>query len=221
MAINIFQNAEPAEGAKSQDIVGRFRSGRQLQNRPVSLSTWRVTTADPDVADAIAQTFGAIEGPQRWETQTDEVFEVITEVSEVAVILDGAKAVRSEMVLWGRKGKIRSCDGLTQTGDNAKGEPCVCPSDLEARIEGAKNGTACEPSVSYLFRLAELPDLGRFRFQTGSWTVARLVTAVEAALADIDGPAIAVLSLETRERKNGQTYTISVLNDIKPVEDAS
>jgi hypothetical protein len=68
-----------------------------------------------------------------------------------------------------------------------------------------------------LFSLADLPELGRFRFQTGSWTVARQVGLVEQALADIDGPAAATLKLEQRTRKDaGTTYTIAVLDITGP-----
>lgn len=211
MAINIFANAEKAIKPKSE-IVGRFRAGRQLQGRPMSLDTWRVTTGDPEVAQAIADTFGAKEGPQKWDTKSDEVFEVITEVDEVNIIIPSEKCISSEMVLWGRKGKVRSCDGVTM----ADGSPCVCPSDFSERIEAAKNGTACEPSIGYLFKLADLPDIGSFRFQTGSWTVARYVSDYEEQLASIGGPAVATLALESRTRKaTGTSYTIAVINEIK------
>lgn len=215
MAINIFANAEKPTAPSSTDIVGRFRAGRQLQGRPMSLTTWRITTGDPEVADTIAKMYGATEGPQEWETKTDERLEVITETDSVNVIIARPTHVTSEMVLWGRKGKVRQCDGIMQTN----GESCVCPSDYGDKIKGAQEGTACEPSISYLFSLADAPDLGRFRFQTGSWTVARQVAEVEAALADIDGPALGTLTLEQRTRKDvGSTYTIALLKITGPAD---
>jgi hypothetical protein len=215
MAINIFANAEKPTEPRSTDIVGRFRAGRQLQGRPMSLTTWRITTGDPDVAAAVAERFGAIEGPQEWETKTDERLEVITEATSINVIIANPKHITSEMVLWGRKGKVRQCDGVKQ----ASGDSCVCPSDFGERIKGANDGTACEPSISYLFSLADAPELGRFRFQTGSWTVARQVAEVETALAAIDGPAVGTLTLEQRTRKDsGSTYTIAILNITGPQE---
>jgi hypothetical protein len=215
MPINIFANAEKPSAPSSTDIVGRFRAGRQLQGRPMSLTTWRITTGDPEVAAAVAERFGAVEGPQEWETKTDERLEVITEATSVSVIIANPRHVTSEMVLWGRKGKLRQCDGVKQ----ANGESCVCPSDYGERIKGAQEGTACEPSISYLFSLADAPELGRFRFQTGSWTVARQVAEVEAALADIDGPATGTLTLEQRTRKDaGTTYTIALLKITGPAD---
>lgn len=222
MAINIFANAEKQTPKGSTDIVGRFRSGRQLQGRPMSLSTWRVTSGDPDVLAAVAARYGAVEGPQEWETKTEERLEVITEADSVDIIISRPEHVRSEMVLWGRKGKVRSCDGLVQNGEGAQGKPCECPHALDDKIEGAKAGTACEPSISYLFTLADLPELGRFRFQTGSWSVARAVADTEAALVDIfeDNEdavgALATLHLEQRTRKDGVSYTVSVLDVTGP-----
>ena len=40
------------------DIVGRVRSGAQIQGRPVALQEWRFTTGDPDVAAAVAEKYG-------------------------------------------------------------------------------------------------------------------------------------------------------------------
>jgi hypothetical protein len=217
MPINIFANAEKPSAPTSTDIVGRFRAGRQLQGRPMSLTTWRITTGDPEVAKAVADEFGAIEGPQEWETKTEERLEVITLTNSVDVIFHRPEHVSSEMVLWGRKKKLRSCDGVVQ----ADGSPCACPSDFSERVARAGDGSACEPSVSFLFSLAALPDLGRFRFQTGSWTVARQIGQVEAALVGIGGPAKATLRLERRTRKDaGTTYTVAVVDGIVPVEEA-
>lgn len=212
MAINIFANAEAPESSGNSDIVGRFRAGRQLQGRPMSLDTFRITTSDPEVADSVAELLGALEGPQKWDTKTDEVFEVITESASVPIILSGASAIRSEMVLWGRKGKVRSCDGVTQ----ADGKACECPSEYSERIEAANEGRGCEPSISLLFRLADDPDLGRFRFQSGSWTLANMVSEWESRFEGFDHNMAANLTLVERTRKaSGTSYRIAVLSDFE------
>lgn len=215
MPINIFANAEAPSRSSNSDIVGRFRAGRQLQGRPMSLDTFRITTSDPDVADQAAELLGAVEGPQEWDTKTDEVFEVITEAESVDIILQGEYAISSEMVLWGRKGKVRQCDGATQVN----GKPCECPQEYGERIEAAKEGTGCEPSISLLFSLADAPDLGRFRFQSGSWTLANMVAEWEEAFAATGHSATATLTLQERTRKaTGTTYRIAVLSNIQPLE---
>jgi hypothetical protein len=203
----------------SDDVVGRFRGGQQLNGRPVPLTEWRVTSADPQVLATVAEHLGSTGDVHKWDTRGDEAYEVLTTSSSVDIILDGPQSVRSGMVLWGRKGKLRECDGVTQ----ATGEPCACPSDLQALREGAAAGTACEPSVQVYFRLAAVPELGKFKFFSSNWAFAREVAGPEKELAAIGGPAVATLGLELIEytTKAGKAvrYTQPVLT-IKGAADA-
>lgn len=186
--------------------------------RPMALEEWRVTTADPEVADKVAELFGGT--PQEWNTKTDERLEVLTTESTVKVILDGPDAVRAGLVLWGRNNKpIRRCDGVTQ----ADGQACVCPSDINARKEAAKEGTGCDISIGITFTLADDPDLGVWRFQSSSWTLAKEIKTATDALDKIQGPALAELSLvhvsyETRAGQRRE-FTKPVLNIIGPMSD--
>lgn len=218
MGIKIFENDPDAAPKKNDDIVGRFRSGAQVNGRPMALEAWRVTTGDPEVADAVAEMLGGT--PQEWDTQSEEVLEVYGEKDEVEVILDGPGAIRSEMVLWGRNGKIRSCDGVTQKDD--EGSPCACPSSVRDRKDAAKAGHGCEPSVGIFFYLADAPEMGKFKFFSGSWGLASEVGKAEEKLEKIDGPALAVLRLEqvSFEAKSGprKGQTVSFT---KPVIDVT
>jgi hypothetical protein len=199
--------------SKVDDIVGRFRSGHQLNGQPAALSEWRVTGSDPVALNQVVGLLGGDEAG-KWDTKSEETYEVFTEANSIDIILDGPKALRTSMVLWGRKGKIRECDGAVQT-DEAVSE-CACPSDLAEKKEGAKIGTACEPSIQIYFRLANQPDLGKFKFFTGSWTMAKDLWEAEEALAEIGGPAYATLTLELVEftTKSGKhvQYTKPVLD---------
>jgi hypothetical protein len=222
MGLRIFEvDPDSQPRRKNDDVVGRFRSGQQLNNRPLSLTEWRVTTGDPDVADKIADLYGGT--PNQWDTKSPETLEVLTEASAVTVIFDGPRAVKSEMVLWGRNGKIRSCDGVTQAADEATGqcEGCVCPPTIKERKEAAKKGTGCEPSVLLFFTLADAPELGKFRFTSGSWNFAADIGDVEDSLKAIDGPAIAEFGLEVitwqdRTTKETRSFTKPYIKDIRP-----
>ncbi|SCF42454.1 hypothetical protein GA0070618_6662 [Micromonospora echinospora] len=189
----------------AKDLVGRFRSGYQVNDRPMSLEKWRVTTGDPAVAAAIVDLFGSERDskPQAWETKGEDNLEVFTSAPRVKIILDGPKAIRQEMVLWGRNTAIRRCDGVEQIGvdadDKAKGSPCECPAGYQDRKDAAKSGRGCAPSITTYFALADAPDLGRFKFNSGSWSLVRDIVTTEKALTEIDGPALAWLGLEVVE----------------------
>ena len=207
MALHKMFQSTPKFGAS--DIVGRVRSGAQIQGRPVALQEWRFTTGDPEVAQAVADKYGG--SPQEWVTTTEESLEVMSTAGSLPVILT---AIQSEFVLWGRGSTpIRSCDGSVQK-DNLK-TSCVCPSDVRDHKEQARAGSACQPSVRATFRLADLPDLGLWRFNSASWQLAGEVNAAEEALAAAGGEAWGVLALELVEytTKNGRnvSYTKPII----------
>ena len=177
------------------DTVGRFRSGHQLNKRPIALSDWRVTTDDPSIADKIVELYGGEK--QTWDSER-EPFEVFTTVSSVDVLVE-PNAIHSGLVLYGRAGAIRRCDGETITyPPEMKGQPCPCASfkDLAERKAAAQAGTGCQPEIVIRFRLADAPDIGVLKFVTGSWTMARDIGEVEARLSSAESTQKATLSLE-------------------------
>lgn len=217
-------NGAPEKKKSFQDdVVGRFRSGYVANKRPVALTEWRVTTGDPEVADAIVDLLNGDE-VKEWDAAGEDNLETFTTANSVEIILDGPKALRQAMILWGRNGKIiRKSDGETiEYPDNLKGEPDPqAGQSLAERKEAAREGTGAEPQIEVYFRLAENPDLGIFKFQSGSWSLASDLgyNGVAEALEEIDGPAKATLALEEVSfvAKNGPragqtvTYTKPVL----------
>ncbi|RLK22657.1 hypothetical protein DER29_0495 [Micromonospora sp. M71_S20] len=203
MGLRIWETDPEAEPKPRQnfsgDLVGRFRSGYQVNGRPASLEKWRVTSGDPAVAEEVRRMFGG-DKPQTWETTGEDNLEVFTNAERVKILLDGPRAIRQEMVLWGRNAALRRCDGVEQTGvdadDPAKGRPCECPASYQDRKDAAKAGRGCQPSTTAYFKLADAPDLGRFKFNSGSWSLVRDIVTTEKALDEIGGPALAWLGLE-------------------------
>jgi hypothetical protein len=208
VALNIFGN-DPENQPKprqkfSDDIVGRFRSGYQLNKRPAALTEWRITTGDPDVANTIHDILGG-DAPQEWEAAGEDNLEVFTATQEVEIILEGPKALRQKMILWGRNGKpIMSGDG--QTLDDGTPDPDAHLT-FQERKQKARDGLGAEPQIEIFFRLAADTELGIFKFQTGSWSLASdlAYNGTEAELEKIDGPTVALLKLEQVEftAKNG------------------
>lgn len=234
MSLKIFGGPDGAPQKKTSfadDVVGRFRSGYVANKRPVALQEWRVTTGDPEVADAIADLLGGSE-PKEWDASGEDNLEVYSDANEVEVILDGSRALRQAMVLYGRKGTIYVSDGETISyPDDRKGEADPqAGQTLQERKAAAKDGTGAEPRIEIFFRLAEKPDLGIFKFQSGSWSLASDLAyhGTEDEIEEIaaDGAKVrASLSLELVEfvAKNGPragqtvSYTKPVLKVLGPV----
>lgn len=216
---------EPVKGRYESDVVGRFRSGHVSRGKPVSLTQFRVTTGDPDVAEVISQELGG--EPQEWETDKDDKIEIFTTTDSVDVILDGPGAIRTGLVSFSRTNQLlRACDGRTQTGGDDEGSPCACPLALQERKDAAARGTGCSPSILVTFKLSAFPALGVFQFRSGSWTLAKDISVAEAALARIDGPALATLSLEVvtwvdKKTNREKSFTKPVLVIRKGVQNES
>lgn len=234
MSLKIFgtpDGSAPARKRFSDDVVGRFRSGYQANKRPVALTDWRVTTGDPDVAAAVADLLEG-EEPKEWDAAGEDNLEVFTTAQSVKVILEGDNALRQAMVLYGRNGIIRVSDGETITyPDDLKGQPDPQAGEsLQERKAAAKAGTGAEPRIEVYFRLAENPDLGIFKFQSGSWGLASDLgyNGTEDTITDLiaDGHKVAAtLLLEPVEfeAKNGPRagQTVSYTKPVLQIDGAA
>jgi hypothetical protein len=194
MGLKIFGDRPKADPEARQsfadDVVGRFRSGYQVNDRPASLQAWRVTTGDPAVADEIAAFYGG--SPQEWEAKGEDNIETFTEAATVDVIVE---RLDQRLVLWGRNNKpIYSTDG--ETKDDGTPDPDAGLTLAERKQKG-RDGIGPVPQIEVLFRLAEKPDLGVFKFVSGSWSFLSDLDyfGVEDSLADADGKATATLGL--------------------------
>jgi len=168
------------------DIVGRFRSGRLVKvgrtETPESLNEWRVTTGDPTVAAKVAELLGG--EPESWETDNEDNLQVLTNSKTVQIVIepDGVDASFKQFIPG--SGLVHHCDGFSfLSPDEDKGESCRCPSLIAERKLKAQQGRGPKPSVDVEFRLLDAPDLGKFRFNSGSW---KLVEALAPLFADLD-----------------------------------
>ena len=170
------------------------------------------------MAAALAEALGAIEGPQEWDTRTDQKLEVITSADSLRVIIDDPAHARSAFQMWSNKGKlIRECDGIKQKD----GSDCVCPASLADRKKAAKEGTGCEPAIDILFRLADLPDLGQFRLRSGSWILLEDMAKYEPQIAEAhdeasDGVSVHINKVQVTSKDGDRTYGLIKLVDIEP-----
>ncbi|MFF2406705.1 hypothetical protein [Streptomyces sp. NPDC058092] len=183
----------------SDDTVGRFHSGRAVDGVPEALSEWRISTGDPEVAKAVAQLFGG-QPIENEESTSENYIDVFTDRETVLVVLDGPKSIYSDLKLWNRNKLVHHCDGVSYLSpDEKKGRACGCPELFAERKQAAKDFMGPSPSITVSFRLAEDYELGKFKFQSGSWTMAQVLHEYENALAMVKGEALAELALELVE----------------------
>lgn len=187
----------------SDDTVGRLHSGYMDETgrkpKPVALSEWRFSTGEKTVADAVAQLFGGT--PVENEESTSENFiDVFTDAEKVPVIIE-SDGVHSDMKQWVNGKLIHHCDGYNFLSPAEKeGDECGCPVLFDERKQAAKDYQGPNPSITVTFRLADDPELGLFKFQTGSWTLAKVLHETLDAQDRLNGAdALGSLELELVE----------------------
>ncbi|MGW6313805.1 recombination directionality factor [Streptomyces sp. NPDC055099] len=220
----------------SDDSVGRLHSGASEVNEQgktvgVALTEWRFTTGEKHVAEAAAQLFGGT--PVEDEESTSENFiDVFTSATKIPVIM-AADGIHWDMKQW-INGKLKHhCDGfnfVSHKDEEKIGRECGCPSLFAERKEAARDDDGPNPSITVTFKLADDPELGKFTFHTGAWTLLAVLHEAEDALARIGqgGPVLAELELEYVEfipkkgKMKGKTvsYTKPVIRVIKSYNDA-
>jgi Recombination directionality factor-like len=209
--------------------IGRIRLGVQVQTasgkmRPDKLSTFRFTTASRISADAIAELYG---GEVRDWVRGQ--FEVITSKSEIGVTVPPRDQVVSQWYeMWNKGGCIRRCDSQHEQISDG---PCLCPhaedpDDEEevarcalerANLAKANPPKACKLVTRISVMIPDLPGLGVFRLDSGSYYAASEIgdAALLMQAARDKGVLLpAVLRIEQRQRVAGgktTNYPVPVL----------
>jgi hypothetical protein len=211
--------------------IGRIRVGEQVSTgkqdkdgrdkmRPSRLSTFRFTTQSRPSAEAVAELYGGT--IRDWEGQ----FEVITKHAAIGVTVPPRDQVISQFYeMWNKGGAIRRCDSQHEQISNG---PCQCPhtenlrdeADVAAkalersRLAGLNPPQACKLVTRISVMLPDLPGLGVWRLDTGSYYAAVEIgdSAALMQMARDKGVFLpAVLRIEHRSRvANGQTKKFPV-----------
>lgn len=229
-------NKPRERAAYSDDTVGKISAGyqefdeRSKRMVPKTLTEWRFATADPKVANAVAQLFGG-SPVENEETQSEQFIDVFSEAPKLPVIIE-QDGISADMKQWYNGKLVHHCDGQYfkshPRGDELIGRPCGCPTLFAERKQADKDGMGPKPSIEVKFRLADDPELGIFKFTTGSWTLAAVLHEALDKLERVGVAALASLELEHVEfvGKNGPmrgktvSYTKPVIRVLKAYDDA-
>ncbi|MFE6159826.1 hypothetical protein ACFQ7F_13045 [Streptomyces sp. NPDC056486] len=241
MALDIWktdpENKPEPRKVYSDDSNGRFAFGYMEKDEtgktyPATLSEWKFSTGDKNVADAVAQLLGGT--PVENEETTNENFiEVFTSAESLDVIIP-ADGIESDMKQWVNGKLTHHCTGSVflshPSNEKLVGQPCNCPALFAERKQAANDYMGPKPSITVAFRLADDEGLGKFKFVTGSWSLAERLHEAENALASVGegGPVLANLTLEEvsyvakKGKMKGKTveYTKPAIHIVKPFNDA-
>ena len=172
--------------------IGRIRLGQKTaKNAPTKLETYRFTSADSRVIEAAASLYGGRVNP--WQAPAGEQWEVVTDATELEVIIPPGPSVLSQYEeQWTGGGCVRRCDGVTEL---LTGQPCICL---------AEDDKQCKTTTRLSVILADMPGLGVWRVETHSYYAAtELAGTVDVcqAVAQHGQLLPAILRLEPRQVK--------------------
>jgi hypothetical protein len=186
--------------------LGRIRSGISVEatsragkkyRQPKKLDTFVLSSPNRRLIEAAAVLYGG--EVEAWERQ----WRVITPVNELPCAVPAADAaINQAFEMWSGGVCVRRCDGETE---QLRQVPCMCPADPLVRADLAGRGEACKAKTRINLILPDLPGIGVWRLETGSWNAAVETAGTVALLAAArDGIGVvipAVLRLEHRESK--------------------
>ncbi len=199
---------------QAQTEVGRIRLGVKTKTasgkeRPDKLDRFRFTSSRKALIERIAALYGGNVEP--WQPPKGaSQWQVITNAKEVPVMVPPQDPGESQWYeMWSAGGCLRRCDGQTETISK---KPCVCDPDSRD----------CKIHTRLRVMLEDVPGLGAWRVDTGSYYAAVELPGVAALLAQASGiiPATLVLDQRTVTRQiNGKAETRNFAVPVLHVEE--
>lgn len=200
---------------QQQTEVGRIRFGVKTgtgRGRPTKLDRLRFTSPRKSLIEKIAALYGGKVEP--WQPpKGSQQWQVITDTAEVPVLVPPQDPAESQWYeMWSAGGCMRRCDGQQERISKSS---CLC--NPEARD--------CKMHTRLRVMLEDVPGLGAWRVDTGSYYAAVELPGVAALLATAQGaiPGRLVLDQRTVTRQvdgKPQTFNFAVptlhVDDITP-----
>lgn len=190
---------------QQQTEVGRIRFGVKVgsgRGRPTKLDRLRFTSPRKMLIEKIAELYGGKVEP--WQPPKGSAqWQVITNVTEVPVLVPEQDPGESQWYeMWSAGGCLRRCDGQQEKISKSS---CLCKP--EARD--------CKMHTRLRVMLEDVPGLGAWRVDTGSYYAAVELPGIAALLAMAQGaiPGRLVLDQRTVTRQvdgKPQTFNFAV-----------
>lgn len=189
---------------QQQTEVGRVRLGVKVASsngmRPAKLDTLRFTSPRRDLIEKVAELYGGKAEP--WQPlKGNGQWQVITTSTEVPVMVPPQDPAQSQWLeMWSKGGCLRRCDGQTE---RLSGNPCMCDPDPAERD--------CKMHTRVQVLLEEVPGIGVWRVDTGSFYAAVELPSVARILSEAKGLIPGKLILDQRTvTRGGKTFNFAV-----------
>lgn len=187
----------------SQAEAGRIRLGMKVgagRGRPTKLDRFRFTSPRKNLIEKIAELYGGTVQP--WQPPKGSAqWEVVTNATEVPVVIPPQDPAESQWYeLWSAGGCQRRCDGQQE---KISKQACLCDPD-PARRE-------CKMHTRLRVMLEDVPGMGAWRVDTGSYYAATELPGITQLLAQAQGAIPGRLVLDQRTvTRDGKTMNFAV-----------
>lgn len=138
-------------------------------NRPVASATWIITSHSQDHVEAAAALWGG--QVEHWQPMGNgaQQWRVITQAHTIDAILPPGEPLMQAYELWSKGGCQRRCDGVTE---QFTGAPCICLNQFGDTWHEQAKGTVCDTKSRLKVILPDMPGMGAWRVETGSYYAA-------------------------------------------------
>ncbi|MEV8349014.1 hypothetical protein ACFVTT_15845 [Streptomyces niveus] len=199
--------------------LGRIRTGYSRPHQdpkrrriPVKSETFLLSSHSRQYIERAAELYGG--DVEEWTPQNTKIsqYRVITRVRELHAILPAGDPLSQSNELWSGGGCARRCDGVTE---DLTRRPCLCLAEHGEDWHEQPTGTVCKPTSRINVMLADMPDLGVWRYETHSYYAAdAMAGGIDTVLQATDGKSPMPLRMWIEQRtivRRGKTKNFPVV----------
>ena len=149
--------------------LGYTTEAKNGKTRPVASATWIITSHSQDHVDAAAALWGGT--VEHWQPMGNgaQQWRVISQAHTIDAILPPGEPLMQAYELWSKGGCQRRCDGVTE---QFTGAPCICMAHFGDQWYEQPKGTVCDTKSRLKVILPDMPGMGAWRVETGSFYAA-------------------------------------------------
>jgi len=171
--------------------AGRLRLGLTVpygndgKSRPVRSEVWIFSSHSQELVTAAAALWGGT--PEKWQPLGNgaEQWRVITKTTTIDAILPPGDPLTQAYEMWSKGGAVRRCDSATE---QFSGSPCLCIAQFGEQWYEQPKGKVCDTKSRLKVLIPDLPGLGSYRLETGSFyaadEIAGMVDFIRSAVGD-------------------------------------